>query len=107
MLTIIYIGDAISLCFYPLAGYLADNVLGRYKIIKASLIIFIFAFIVALIPIAVSIVLFTANPEWGCDPKLFTSGQQNVGCDIGFIGLIVVPVLFYVAINFSFIGFNA
>ncbi len=107
MLTIIYIGDAISLCFYPLAGYLADNVLGRYKIIKASLIIFIFACIVALIPIAVSIVLFTANPEWGCDPTLFASGQQNVGCDIGFIGLIVVPVLFYIAINISFIGFNA
>ncbi len=106
ILSVIYIGDAISLCFYPLAGYLADNVLGRYKIIIASLIIFIFAFIVALIPVAVSIVLFT-NPEWGCDPTLFASGQQNVGCDVGFIGLIVVPGLFYIAINISFIGFNA
>ncbi len=72
--------------------------LGRYKIIKASLIIYIFAGIVVLIPVAVYIVLFT-NPEWGCDPTLFASGQQNVGCDVGFIGLIVVPVLFYIAIN--------
>ncbi len=32
MLSVIYIGDVISLCFYPLSGYLADNVLERYKI---------------------------------------------------------------------------
>ncbi len=93
------------MCFYPLARYLADNVLGRYKIIKASLIIFIIACIVVLIPIAVSIVLFTeSNPEWGCH---LTLCQQNIGCDVGVIGIFTVQILFYITISISFIGFNA
>ncbi len=79
--------------------------LGRYKIIIASLITYIIAGIVVLIPIVVSIVLFTeSNPEWGCH---LTLRQQNIGCDVGVISIITVPILFYITISISFIGFNA
>ncbi len=56
----------------------------------------------------VTIVLIAkSNPESGCDLPLFATGQQNVGCDVGIIGIFTVPILFYIAINISFIGFNA
>ncbi len=48
-----------------------------------------------------------SNPESGCGLPLFATGQQNVGCDVGIIGIFTVPILFYIAINISFIGFNA
>ena len=35
--TLIYIGNGILLCFYPLAGFLADNMFGRYKMVIKSL----------------------------------------------------------------------
>ncbi len=106
--SVIYIGDAISLCFYPLSGYLADNVLGRYKIITTSLKMYTIACIVTLIPVIVSVVLLAiSDGVFGCDLSLRGAGEQNIGCNIGYIGLIVVSVLFYIAINISFIGFNA
>ena len=37
VLLITFIGSAIILCFYPLAGFLADNKIGRYKTIIRSL----------------------------------------------------------------------
>ena len=46
IVSLIYAVNAISLCFYPLAGYLADNVVGRYKLIVKSLKIIVYAFIV-------------------------------------------------------------
>ncbi len=54
----IYIGDAISLCFYPLSGYLADNVLERYKIMITRIIFFyIIACIVTIITVIISVVI--------------------------------------------------
>ncbi len=85
----IYVVNSIFLCFYPLAGYLADNVVGKYKMIIRSLQLLLIALLVSIVPTAIFIAVF------------FT-GQLA-----GLVGIIVVPVLFYLAMNISFIGFNA
>ncbi len=35
-----------------------------------------------------------SNPESGCGLPLFATGQQNVGCDVGIIGIFTVPIYF-------------
>ncbi len=85
----LYVVNSIFLCFYPLAGYLADNVVGKYKMIIRSLQLLLIAILVSIVPTAI----FMA---------LFITGQFA-----GFVGVIVVAVLFYLAMNISFIGFNA
>ncbi len=92
VISVIYIGNAISLCLYPLAGYLADNVVGRYKMIVRSLQILIITVVLTILPlIAFTVVAFTSN-------------ATNV---VGYIGIIVTAIFLYFAMNVSFIGFNA
>ncbi len=92
VISVIYIGNAISLCLYPLAGYLADNAVGRYKMIVRSLQILIIAVVLTILPLIAFTVL------------AFTSNATNV---VGYIGLFATPIFLYFAMNHSFIGFNA
>ncbi len=85
----LYVVNSIFLCFYPLAGYLADNVVGKYKMIIRSLQVLLIALLVSTVPTAIFIAL------------IFTVQF------VGLVGIIVVAVLFYLAMNISFIGFNA
>ncbi len=102
------LGNAMSLCLYPLAGYLADNVFGSYKIITNSLKMFVIACILAPVPIAVFLSLFTiSDRKRKCDLSQLGTGEQNIACDVGLIGIIGVSVLFYTAIKVSSFGFNA
>ncbi len=95
---LIYAGNAISLCFYPLAGYIADNVVGRYKVIINSLKIVIVTIIVGATLFIVICILAV----------VISSVVQNNIASLGiYLGIIPVCVICYFAINGSFIGFNA
>ncbi len=98
IVSLIYAGNAISLCFYPLAGYLADNVVGRYKIIIISLKIIAMTFIVGAALIMAMFLLYLV---------ITSAGQFDYAGYILFMGIIPICVLFYFAINVSFVGFNA
>ncbi len=89
--SLIYLGNAISLCFYPLAGYLADNVYGKYKMIIRSLQILMISFALTIPPMIVFTMLLQFVPE-------------NL---TGIIGTSLVAFFFYLAMNVSFVGFNA
>ncbi len=91
LVSLIYVLNAVVLCFYPLAGYLADNIIGRYKIIKRSLLILIIAPIVAVLPFITFLVSYSSG----------------YGALASMVGIIIVSVLFYVAINVSFVTFDA
>ncbi len=97
--SLIYAVNAISLCFYPLAGYLADNVVGRYKIIIYSLKIIVFACVVGvtLLIMVVSILV----------PVVSRSGQGGIVSLVLYMGTITIFVLVYFATNVSSIGFNS
>ena len=81
--------SAIILCFYPLAGFLADNKIGRYKTIIRSLQILFGCFIIGIISILPSALLLV------------------YGGDAGIIGIIVFPVLIFFPTTTGFVGFNA
>ncbi len=98
IVSLIYAVNAISLCFYPLAGYLADNVVGRYKIIINSLKIIAMTFIVGAALIMTMFILVLV---------IISAGQAEYAEYIIFMGIIPICVLFYFAINVSFVGFNA
>ncbi len=97
----IYVVNSIFLCFYPLAGYLADNVVGKYKMIIRSLQLLIIAVLVSIVPTAIFMALFLTGQFTG-----FNEIASSIG-KAGYIGLIVVSLLFYLAMNISFIEFNA
>ncbi len=86
----IYVVNSIFLCFYPLAGYLADNVVGKYRMIIGSLQLLLIALLVSTVTTAIFIALIFTGP-----------------LSVGLNGITVVAVLFYLAMNISFIGFNA
>ncbi len=54
---LLYAVNAATFLFYPLAGYFADNVIGRYQTITRSLEVFIIS-----ISMAVLLLLFTICP---------------------------------------------
>ena len=85
--------SAIILCFYPLAGFLADNKIGRYKTIIRSLQILFGCFIFGIITIIPSLYL-----------KLFGGGAASFA---GFVGVIAFPFLIFLPMTTGFVGFNA
>ncbi len=96
--SLIYAVNAISLCFYPLAGYIADNVVGRYKVIINSLRIIVCAFIVGITLIMVIVISALLISK---------AGLGYIAYYVGIIGIIPICVILYLVINVSFIGFNA
>lgn len=95
----VYIINAISLCFYPLAGYLADNVIGQHKMITRSLLLLVIALIVViLLTIVIGSILLV----------IALSVNNNDWVEVtGVIGIIMLCVIFYIVMKVSFVGFNA
>ena len=93
LMPFIFIGSAIILCFYPFAGFLADNKIGRYKTIIRSLQILFGCFIIGIITIMPSLFLFLFG--W------------DAASSAGLFGIIVFPVLIFFPMTVGFVGFNA
>ncbi len=101
-IVVVYVVNSIFLCFYPLAGYLADNVVGKYKMIIRSLKLQLIALLVSIVTTAILMALYLTGKIPGSIDEI--AGSIGIA---GFIGLIVVSLLFYFVMNISFIGFNA
>ena len=87
-----FVGSAIILCFYPLAGFLADN---RYKTITRSLQIIFGCLIIGIITTMTSLFIVGYG---GYDGPYFIAG---------LVGVIVFPVLIFFPLTVGFVGFNA
>ena len=91
LMPVFFVGSAIILCFYPLAGFLADNKIGRYKTIIRSLQILFGCFIIGIIITIPFVILSVAGD----------------GALAGLVGITVFPVLIFFPMTTAFVGFNA
>ena len=67
-----FIGSAFILCFYPLAGFLADNKIGRYKTIIRSLQILFGCFLIGIITCVPFVFLINGSGE----SRIFKRGDK-------------------------------
>ena len=88
--------SAIVLCFYPLAGMLADNKFGRYKTIMRSLRLLTGCFIVGIPGLIITVYLGPIDININTFIKIIYYGSEAVS---GFTVIFLMPV--------CFIGFNA
>ena len=89
VILIAFIGSAIILCFYPLAGFLADNKIGRYKTIIRSLqVLFGYFFIITCVPLV--FLLFFNN-----------------GASHAIVGVTATLGFIFLPVTVAFVGFNA
>ena len=86
-----FIGSAIISCFYPLAGFLADNKIGRYKTIIRSLQLLFGCFLIGIIT---------------CVPLLFLLYFIDEAF-YALYGIIVTLALIFLPMTVGFVGFNA
>ena len=86
-LSLIYAGNAFLLCFYPLAGFLADNKFGRYNSVVWSLYVML-----ALFGISYFVALAVLLPVFLSKSKVTY--------------LLVVAAIFFLPLIISFILFN-
>ena len=92
---LVYFLSAINHCFYPLAGYMADNVFGRYKAILCSLKFLLVSTVTVIIPGSIFLVTF------------IYFDRENIHTGLGKIGIIVTSITLYFATSVSFVVFNA
>ena len=87
LLSLIYVGNAFVLCFYPLAGLLADNKFGRYNSVVWSLYVMLALFGISYFALAFLLPVFLMQSE----VRYFW----------------VVAAVLFVPLTISFILFNA
>jgi len=85
-LSYIYAGNAFLLCFYPLAGFLADNKFGRYNSVIWSMYILLVLYGISYFVLAILLPIFIVK-----------------SIEIFFI----VAAIFFVPLTVSFVLFNA
>ena len=89
VLFIAFIGSAIIFCFYLLAGFLADNKIGRHKTITRSSQILLGCFLIGIIT---------------CVPFVLLSFFGN---SYALIGAAAILALIFLPMTVGFVGFNA
>ena len=93
--TIIMYLDIFSLCFYPLAGFLADNKFGRYKTVLRSLVLFTVILSISFLILA-GLML----------PSFFVKKVVNLQEIIPYC-LIITACIAYIFLLSSFVGIRA
>ena len=89
-----YITAAFVFCFYPLAGFLADNRFGRYKTVTKSLYLLTATLITAVVVLVILVPIFLISQE----SRVYIILQKCLAVLVCFSGILIL---------FSIIGFHA
>ena len=93
-ISVIYAGKALAYCFSPLAGYIADNKLGRYKTIKINLKVLLGSLVVG----NILIIMYLTLLLWG---------NTIIYVTIAFYATLSLFIVVLFPVTFGYIGFHA